>query len=117
MFATTKSKDQRGRGRSTAGAAGPPSLVAGERGGRPWAGRLTSPGRSQKTARRTSRTAQEPVGKGAHGQGHPSVGGRRRVQVRAGQAEVGLGEAVEVLLAGAAQAGLPEQVRVGRAGA
>ena len=35
----------------------------------------------------------------------------------AGQAEIGLGEAVEVFLAGAAQVGLPEQVGVGRDGA
>jgi hypothetical protein len=63
MFATAESKDQRGRGRSLAGSAGPPSLVAGERGGHRGSGRLTSPGRSQKAARRTWRTLAGPVGK------------------------------------------------------
>src|SRR6266700_6853776 len=63
MFATVKSKNQRGRGRSVAGPTGPPSVVVGERGGRPWSGRLTSPGRSQKAARRTWRTLAGPVGK------------------------------------------------------
>jgi hypothetical protein len=63
MFATAKSKDQRGRGRSLAGSAGPPSLVAGGRGGHRGSGRLTSPGRSQKAARRTWRTLAGPVGK------------------------------------------------------
>jgi hypothetical protein len=48
MFATAKSKDQRGRGGSLAGSVGPPSLVAGGRGGHRGPGRLTSPGRSQK---------------------------------------------------------------------
>ena len=66
MFATAKSKDQRGRGRrgrSMTGSAGPPSLVTSERGEHPWPGWLTSPGRSRGEARRTWRTPAGPVGK------------------------------------------------------